>query len=66
MIWYEILGIVVVILGFVVYLVKNAKWKKAIENTKVVLDEARNALVDGKISKAEWKDIINKAIDAFL
>ena len=64
--WYEVIGIVVVLLGFILTFVKNIKWKKIIENTKMVLEEAHSALEDGKITKAEWIAIVSKAMEVFI
>ena len=66
MIWYEVLALVVVALGFLGFVVKNARWKRLIENTKVVVEEARKALEDGKITKAEWLQIAATALGAFI
>ena len=66
MIWYEIVGILVPVLAFIGLLVKNAQWKRRIENTNVVLGEIRKALTDGVITKSEFLDIVAKALDAFL
>jgi len=66
MIWYEVLGIVIPVLALLVALIKNAKWKKIVENSKMVVDEARLALADGKITKAEWLSIAAKALGAFI
>jgi len=66
MVWYEVLGVVVPVLAFVAFMVKNAKWKRLIENTKVVVEEARKALEDGKITKSEWLQIAATALGAFI
>ena len=66
MIWYEIVGILVPVLAFIGLLVKNAQWKRRIENTNVVLVEIRKALTDGVITKSEFLDIVAKALNAFI
>ena len=66
MTWYYVLGVVIPILALLGFLVKNAKWKKVIENSKMVIEEARKALEDGKITKAEWLTIVAKALTAFI
>jgi len=66
MVWYQILGIVIPVLALIGFLVKNAKWKKIIENGQMVVVEARKALEDGTITKEEWLDIVAKALTAFI
>jgi len=66
MVWYEILGMVSPVLLFIAFLIKNAKWKRIIENTEIVVKEARVALEDGKITKAEWLQIAATALGAFI
>lgn len=66
MVWYQILGIVIPVLALIGYLVKNAKWKKIIENGQMVVAETRKALEDGTITKEEWLDIVAKALTAFI
>lgn len=66
MVWYQILGIVIPVLALIGFLVKNAKWKKIIENGQMVVVEARKALEDGIITKEEWLDIVAKALTAFI
>ena len=66
MTWYYVLGVVIPILALLGFLVKNTKWKKVIENSKMVIEEARKALEDGKITKAEWLTIVAKALTAFI
>ena len=66
MTWYYILGIVIPVLAFLGFVVKNAQWKKIIDNSKMVIEEARIALEDGKITKAEWLEIVAKALAAFI
>ena len=66
MIWYEVLGLVIPALGVLAILVKNLKMKRIIENSQVVMAEAREALADGKITKAEWLQIAATALGAFI
>ena len=66
MIWYEILGIVIPVLVLLTVVVKNLKWKKIIQNSTMVVEEARLALQDGKITKAEWLKIAATALTAFI
>ena len=66
MVWYEILGVAIPVLIFLGFLFKNAKWKRIIENTTIVLEETRKALMDGKITKAEWLNIVATALTVFI
>lgn len=66
MVWYEILGIVIPVLVFIGFLVKNAKWKRVIENTEMVMIEMHEALRDGDITKSEWLKIAAVALSAFI
>lgn len=66
MVWYEILGVVIPVLAFIGFLMKNAKWKRIIENTGLVVEEAQAALYDGKITKTEWLKIAAVALSAFI
>ena len=66
MIWYEIVVLIVPVLAFIGYLFKNAKWKRRIENSGVVLKEIRTALTDGVITKDEFLAIVKTALDAFI
>jgi len=66
MIWYEILGVVIPVLAFIGFLIKNARWKRIIENSANVVFEAREALRDGNISKTEWLKIAATALSAFI
>jgi len=66
MVWYEILGVVIPVLAFIGFLVKNAKWKRIIENSANLVFETREALKDGVITKAEWIKIVTTALTAFI
>jgi len=46
--------------------IKNEKLKMALEQTAQVMPDVQNALYDGKITKAEFKDIAIKALDVFI
>lgn len=63
--WYYIAGIVVAVITVAIAIVKNKKVKSILENSKIAVEEARKALEDGKITKAEFASIILKALDAF-
>ena len=63
--WYYVAGIVVSVIGVVIAVVKNKKVKAILANTKLVMAEARIALEDGKITKAEFAAIILKALEVF-
>ena len=63
--WYYIAGIAVSVIAVAIAVVKNKKVKAILSNAKLVMEEAKKALEDGKITKAEFVAIILKALEVF-